>query len=583
MPDRNQNNPMENQLEDLLKSIDEEMGDATAPQPENLEAEENIQAIHLTDSLSLLINQSKTRAFLRYTPPSRIQNAVPKASEIIRLLKQHQIQYGLIEKNIQKTITLIRDNPYAEVEVAVAVGRLPTPPQPPEVEYWIGNEPGFDGTEKIYARKNDLLLKTSLKIEGITGTDIFGEEIPYQDKKTNPIHEGDNVINSEDREYYAAKPGYVTFADNVLTVHEDAKDGAFFIQISKDQMKATLTVQPPFGKGKAVNLKEVFHELSEQGIIKGIDKEKIKSILDHVQQTEKPADEIVIAQGIPPSTGRHEKVHWHISPQADTKRFVVEENGTVDFHNVNNIISINKETKLVTITPATRGNDGYTVLGQVLEGKWGRRETIHAGENVVKRNNGQDWFAECNGYLFFENNTINVRPVYIIRGDVDYSTGNINFPGDVIVMGNVLDGFEIQANKSILVQGSVEAAFLKAGENIQIQKGLFGKEKGAVYAEQDVIAGFFQNATVEAGRNVIAGNQILNSFVRARISIETKRGKGSITGGELIAGHSIIAKVIGSEFGTRTDLEVGLDFFIFQEMEEINKKRITFYNQYTKL
>ena len=65
---------------------------------------------------------------------------------------------------------------------------------------------------------------------------------------------------------------------------------------------------------------------------------------------------------------------------------------------------------------------------------------------------------------------INVYAVYEVLGNVDNSTGNIDFIGNVIINGNVLTGFEVKAGGYIEVRGVVEGAKIIAQGDVLLKK-----------------------------------------------------------------------------------------------------------------
>jgi uncharacterized protein len=565
----NQKNNVPDQLEDLLSKIDEGIGETLLTEQDNpKQTFTHGNTIQLTAACSLLISDDKTKAWLQYHLPENNQASFFKAVEIVGHLRHHGINYGIKEKNIQKLVSLVRENPEKDMEVIVASGRPAVPEQPPTIEYWIGSEPGYQQQVKLYARKNDLLIQLSQGVSGITGMTVFGEEIVPEIHSGVSIQAGKNVIQTSPGEFHAAVAGEVSLIDHILSVTEESHDGSFSIEVASDEMAVYLSVAPHLGEGKAVTFRDIRKHLAEASICAGIEDRTIIATLEKIDQDGKPVENIRIATGKEPMVGQDEVIEWHIQPQSDSKLYVIDEDGNIDFYNVNKIVSVNKDNRLLTITPPTRGENGYTVYGRTLEGKQGKHLDIHAGDNIDRRNERTEWYAACDGYLFYENNHVSVHPIYRVDGDVDFSTGNITFPGDVIVMKNVLDGFSVQASGSITVKGSVESATLEAGQHIQVQKGIFGKSKGQISARQDVLATFLQNANVKAGRNIIVGNQILNSNVVAKDRIEVKKGKGSIIGGTTIAGQEIHARIIGSDFGTKTKIEVGIDHFILEKMSQ---------------
>lgn len=79
---------------------------------------------------------------------------------------------------------------------------------------------------------------------------------------------------------------------------------------------------------------------------------------------------------------------------------------------------------------------------------------------------------------------------------MDNSTGNIDYPGNVTVRGNVKGGFSIIAKGDIVVEGVVEDALIQAGGQIIVKRGIHGMTKGILRAQGNVICKFIENATI---------------------------------------------------------------------------------------
>ena len=165
--------------------------------------------------------------------------------------------------------------------------------------------------------------------------------------------------------------------------------------------------------------------------------------------------------------------------------------------------------------------------------------------------------AQVNGHVSLVDNKVFVSDIYEIN-DVDTSTGNIEYAGNVLVRGNVKAGFSVRADGNIEVKGVVEGAMLRAGGNIIIARGVNGMNKGILSANGNIISKFIENATVASG-GYIHTEAILHSKVSAKGDIEVTGKKGFITGGVVRAGNMISAKMIGSPMGTDTLIEVGVD------------------------
>ena len=126
------------------------------------------------------------------------------------------------------------------------------------------------------------------------------------------------------------------------------------------------------------------------------------------------------------------------------------------------------------------------------------------------------------------------------------------------IKGNVKSGFTVRATGDIIIHGVVENAFVESGGQIIVKQGIHGMHKGVLKAGTNVMAKYIENAKVYAG-GFVEAEAILNSDVSATGEVRVKGKKGLINGGTIRAGKSIEVQYAGTEMGTFTTLEVGID------------------------
>mgnify|MGYP006292192553 CR=1 FL=1 len=137
--------------------------------------------------------------------------------------------------------------------------------------------------------------------------------------------------------------------------------------------------------------------------------------------------------------------------------------------------------------------------------------------------------AERGGYVYYaDDGRITVKEELNIRGDVDYSTGDIAFVGDVVVHGQVRTGFTVSARR-VTVHGQVEGAEVRALRRIECPGGIKGGGRALLEAGTNLRAAFCENAVLKAKRHVAVDTNCLHSrvFARGRLAVQ-----GRITGGE---------------------------------------------------
>ncbi|MBQ9494551.1 MAG: FapA family protein [Treponema sp.] len=351
--------------------------------------------------------------------------------------------------------------------------------------------------------------------------------------------------------------------------HIAAADAMIVINISSDEMKATITATGPAMSGADVSVQMIERALGAQGITVGIDKDKIAEFVDN------PVYDVPyeVAAGIPAVDGRDAYIAYDFETDTRKLRATETATGQIDFKELNLIQNVIKGGRLAQKIPAERGKAGKTLLGRYLEAKNGKDIPIPLGQNVSLASDGMTVIADTDGQVMLFAGKITVEPVLQVHG-VNIKTGNVKFLGSVIVRGNVEDGFNVDASGNVEVSGTVGKCKINAGGNIIVQQGIFGKDEGVLTSKKSLWAKFIQAAKVEVEDSVIVTDSIMSSEVVAMKSILLTGKKAQITGGHLFATEEIAAKNIGSPGGgAETILEVGFDPRAKQRLDELQEKQ----------
>lgn len=324
------------------------------------------------------------------------------------------------------------------------------------------------------------------------------------------------------------------------------------VMLAPDRMKGYISFNPP-DSGRMMTLEEVLDVLSKNGIIYGINRTNLETIIKYPMYNEM----ICVAEGTPPVNGQNGKIEFYFDIKKNTKPTILED-GRVDFRELNLIESAVQGQKLCTLIPPVPGIPGKTVSGTDIPSLEGKPVALPKGRNVSISPDGMSLVSNINGQVSYLDGKINIFSAYEVPADVDNSTGNINFVGNVSVRGNVLSGFVVEAGGNVEVWGVVEGAVIKAGGDIILRRGMQGMGKGVLISGGDIIARYIENSNVEA-KNNIKSEAIMHSYVKCGNKLELSGKKGLLVGGSCKVGKEITAKVIGSYMATVTDIEVGVD------------------------
>lgn len=342
-------------------------------------------------------------------------------------------------------------------------------------------------------------------------------------------------------------------------------DSECLVKLSSDNMQAYIILTKPIG-GSDITEKAIYEALKVNSVVLNIKDSEIKNAV-----AAKAYDkEILIAEGIEPQPGEDAVLTYHFD--ISTERSVsIDKDGKVDYHELSLIKNVKQGQVLVTLTPHTLGIPGKNVKGAEVAGKDGKKLVLPRGKNVDVSSDGLELVATVDGEVKVLDGKVNVFSLYEVKHNVDNSTGNIRFNGKVVVMGNVLTGFVIEAEGDVEVYGVVEGALIRSNGNIILHRGIQGMNRGELYCEGDLIAKFIENSKIEVKGN-IQSDAIMHSQVTCGRKLEANGRKGLLVGGSFKVGEEIKAKVVGSPMATITELEVGVNPDMRKKYEEVKNE-----------
>ncbi len=356
--------------------------------------------------------------------------------------------------------------------------------------------------------------------------------------------------------------------DEITIITEDV-NGTVKVNIQKDKMNAYLEATPASGNGIPCSLEMAKSILLEKGVVFGVDEKQIVEALLEKNW----GKEVLVAQGKPAVDGKDAIIEYKFISPKDKLLPQADETGSIDFREMGLVNNITKGTILVVRTPPMAGESGTDVLGHELVPRAGKDFALPKGKNTIGNDEGTVLIAMIDGQISVIDRKVSVSPVIQLNGDVDFSTGNIDFIGSVLIRGNINSGFIVKAEGDIEVGGFVESAEVTAGGNILVKGGIKSGAKGFVKAGENLTARFIENSRAEAGQDIIVKEGIMQSYVRAGGNIKVSDKKATIVGGVVQAAQMVEAKVLGSHLATRTIVEVGVNPYYREEYQNIIKTR----------
>ncbi len=352
------------------------------------------------------------------------------------------------------------------------------------------------------------------------------------------------------------------------------------VVMSPDGLAASLRVLTPSPTEEEPNFtaEQLLSFISQAGIIHGIDQSMIIKLADHMTYNV----DHTIARGTPAVQGQHGYYEYLFERDFTTKP-TIREDGSADFLSIKVMEVVHEGDLVVTYHPSIKGTPGISVKGKPIPVPAVRDLPPLGGRGFHGDDEGINYYASIDGKITLQNNRVIISPVLEIEGDADMTVGNIDFRGDILIHGGVKHGVSIHATGTITVEGLVENCTISAGRDIYFKRGVKGGEHTNVYAEGS-ITGEFMEYTNLVCKGDLRADVLFNCNVNCESRVIVTAGRRSaIIGGKTIGVLGVYALSLGNDFGTITDVFVGMDQGRMMEFADVTSKVESLENNIRKI
>ena len=339
-----------------------------------------------------------------------------------------------------------------------------------------------------------------------------------------------------------------------------------------NSMEATIKITKP-KRGRDITAEAILKACEEKGIVYGIRKKAINTIIQDKIYDQK----VILAKGKEVIHGKDASIIYSFQTEKkQPSKSKENEEKNVDFKELGWISNIAAEEILASKVSPVPGVEGIDIYGKTIAAKEPKDISLVAGKNTYVTDDGMYLKSKIDGQVIQKGKSISVEPILTINGNVDYSTGNIDFLGSVIIKGNVAAGFSVKSAKDIIVEGLVEDSELIAQGQIVVTNGILGNEEfiNTIFAKESIKAQFIQHMKIKTEGFVEVPKHILHSYIEAGDKVTCTAGTGKIIGGEIKAQNGIECNIAGGPFETPTKLILDLYSDLGKEESDINKEML---------
>jgi uncharacterized protein (DUF342 family) len=424
--------------------------------------------------------------------------------------------------------------------------------------------------EKVaYVSKGMKVAEIKTPGQGQPGIDVYGNKIPgitghepglqlYENLKM----ENGIIVSKTDGVIEIFKWG-----ETMMMRAHAHRDGKLELKVADDKMRLFLNLTQGQGSGRLFSYKDLETELIKRKITRGLKKEVIDRIFQHLAQGSEIKD-CIIAEGFLPH-----------SDESGFRILVPNSSGR-------SINPVKKDEIVAEIVPVKKkGETGYNVFGEPVGPSSDAILSYEAGENVRKdtdKNGIVRFLANVDGRLVLENEILKIQNIRFIEGDVDAKIGNLQVPGSIHVKGNVHSGLRLFAQGDIIVLGTVGASVLSAGGSIKIHKGIAGEGKAIIRAKKKIETSFAKDAYLLAVADINIEKLCSHCVIKCNGKVFVSPKSGSIIGGKIKASKGIEAFIIGDK-DSATEISFGQDYLLNDRIESEEKKVEKLKNEILKI
>ncbi|MDR2247793.1 MAG: FapA family protein [Treponema sp.] len=347
------------------------------------------------------------------------------------------------------------------------------------------------------------------------------------------------------------------------------KDGYITVTFLNNDTEARADFIPPYGEGAPITSEYIKTLLARFKIVYGVRYEEIEKAALAANLSKRAQIGILIAEGTPPVLAC--PAYFVKNNYLENTRPIAEEGKQADYRRFSPFTIVKKGQILAEKIPESIGRTGTNVHGDVVPFETQTVSSPALGKNTFS--DDKYIYASSDGQLIEDNGVLSVSDKLVIRGDVNYSTGNINFPGDVELDGSVADGFKVYVGGNFLAKQTLNATDVVVKGGIEVRGGIIGRGQATVKAGGEVKARFVENCKIAAWGNITINMEILNASIYT-MGMLNVGSRGFIMGAEIYAVHGMKCAKIGRTAGKTSKIHVGVDFTVQKAIDKtINRLR----------
>lgn len=353
----------------------------------------------------------------------------------------------------------------------------------------------------------------------------------------------------------------------------ERRDAGFEILIAEDGLSATLNFTQAYG-GAPITQQQIMEDLDAKRIKYGVKSLVIKAFLEQSTRIESGATQsVIIAEGLPCVDGEDARFEYLVRMEEQVFTPQVDESGKVDMRNSYNMLTVLEGEPLIRLHPATPGKAGINVHNEAIPPTPGTSLSFKMYDGSrINEDDPNLLEANIGGQPKIFRDGASVSNVLNLK-QIDLHSGNVDFDGSIIVMGDIAPKMSVTVTGDLEVRGLIEDANIKVRGNLIVGKGIIGKKSNeeedltcVIRAGGTIHSTFAQYAHIESSHDITMISYVSNCEVITNgklIVTNSNHTAGTIMGGSIRADRGIEVTHMGTSADIITNCEI---FFYYSEL-----------------
>jgi len=251
------------------------------------------------------------------------------------------------------------------------------------------------------------------------------------------------------------------------------------VWVAPDRASATVVV-PEDVDAEALTIPSLASALVDAGVVVGDEvRDRLERLIAECA-SDPGAREVVVAEAQPATAGADARIEWVAGYDPDGPGRDME------------YAAVSVGDPIATLVPPTDGLCGTDVTGEAVPASPGATRPIHVDADSLDVDETGVMTATVDGVVLADAGGIRIVPLRLIAGDVDETTGDVDFEGCVHIRKDLRDGRTVKSRDGLWIDGTIGAAAIVAGGDLVIGGDAIDCEMivgGALRCEEGRIAG----------------------------------------------------------------------------------------------